>query len=82
MVVALSDPFPQVDGGGVQQLRDAGIDVSLQVMEDEARVIAAPYLKLVTTGRPWVIAKWAMTLDGKLATRSGHSQWYSISRQP
>ena len=43
----------------------------------EANWMLAPYRKLIETGRPWVIAKWAMTLDGKLATRTGNSQWIS-----
>ena len=45
--------------------------------EDSARTLNAPYLKLLSTGRPWVIAKWAMTLDGKIAARGGSSKWIS-----
>jgi diaminohydroxyphosphoribosylaminopyrimidine deaminase/5-amino-6-(5-phosphoribosylamino)uracil reductase len=77
VVVAVQDPFPQVNGGGIAQLRDAGIECDVSVRASEANWLLAPYRKLVTTGRPWVIAKWAITLDGKLATRSGDSQWIS-----
>jgi diaminohydroxyphosphoribosylaminopyrimidine deaminase/5-amino-6-(5-phosphoribosylamino)uracil reductase len=77
VVVAMRDPFPKVAGGGLKQLAAAGIDVELGLAEDEARALNAPYLKLVETGRPWTIAKWAMTLDGKIATRGGYSQWIS-----
>ncbi len=76
-VVAALDPFPQVDCKGVNELRTAGIECEVGVRAAEANWILAPYRKLITTGRPWVIAKWAMTLDGKLATRSGDSQWIS-----
>src|SRR4051812_33330730 len=83
VVTALRDPFPQVAGGGLKRLAAAGIDVELGLGESDVQQLNAPYLKLVTTGRPWVIAKWAMTLDGKIATRSGYSKWVSgdASRQ-
>lgn len=77
VVVAVRDPFPQVNGGGLQQLTDAGVVCEVGVGEADARSLLAPYLKLIERGRPWVIAKWAMTLDGKLATSSGSSQWIS-----
>jgi diaminohydroxyphosphoribosylaminopyrimidine deaminase/5-amino-6-(5-phosphoribosylamino)uracil reductase len=77
VVAAMRDPFPQVAGGGVQQLQGAGVAVEVGVCEAEARELNAPYLKLLATSRPWVIAKWAMTLDGKIATRSGYSKWIS-----
>jgi diaminohydroxyphosphoribosylaminopyrimidine deaminase / 5-amino-6-(5-phosphoribosylamino)uracil reductase len=77
VVAALADPFPQVSGQGFSELAAAGIEVEIGLMESEARRLHAPYLKRVTTGRPWIIAKWAMTLDGKLATRSGDSRWIS-----
>lgn len=77
VVVAHEDPFPQVAGGGIAELRQAGIQVDLGLMDQEARELNAPYLKLVRRGRPWILAKWAMTLDGKLATRTGSSRWIS-----
>jgi diaminohydroxyphosphoribosylaminopyrimidine deaminase/5-amino-6-(5-phosphoribosylamino)uracil reductase len=77
VVAAMGDPFPKVAGGGFAELRAAGIEVVSGVLEDEARQLNAPFLKLLATGRPWIIAKWAMTLDGKIATVSGDSRWIS-----
>ena len=77
VVIAQYDPFPKVQGGGVEQLQEAGIQVDVGVMQHEARLLNAPYLKRLKKGRPWVMAKWAMTLDGKIATRTGESQWIS-----
>ena len=74
---AMADPFPQVDGGGLQRLRAAGLEVHADVCEPEARRLNAPYLKLLQTGKPWVHLKWAMTLDGKIATRTKESKWIS-----
>jgi diaminohydroxyphosphoribosylaminopyrimidine deaminase/5-amino-6-(5-phosphoribosylamino)uracil reductase len=77
VVAAVRDPFPQVNGGGFRVLRAAGIEVVDSVCAAEASRLNAPFLTLVTAGRPYVHAKWAMTLDGKIATRTGHSQWIS-----
>jgi diaminohydroxyphosphoribosylaminopyrimidine deaminase / 5-amino-6-(5-phosphoribosylamino)uracil reductase len=77
VVVAGRDPFPSVDGGGIAALEAAGIAVDVGLQEASARTLNAPYLKLMATGRPWVIAKWAMTLDGKIAARGGSSRWIS-----
>jgi len=77
VVAAMHDPFPQVAGQGVEELRHAGIDVTVGVCEQDARTLNAPYLTLLGTGRPYVHAKWAMTLDGKIATRTGDSKWIS-----
>jgi len=77
VVVAQEDPFPQVRGRGIAELRAAGITVDVGLMQSDARRLNAPYLKLIQTGRPWIIAKWAMTLDGKIASRTGESRWIS-----
>lgn len=77
VVVGLIDPFPKVHGGGVAALKAAGITVETGVLKDECRQLVAPYLTRVTQHRPWVIAKWAMTLDGRIATRTKNSQWIS-----
>jgi diaminohydroxyphosphoribosylaminopyrimidine deaminase/5-amino-6-(5-phosphoribosylamino)uracil reductase len=73
----MGDPFPQVSGTGIQQLQKAGVTVEVGLLEGEARKLNAPYLALLTKKRPFVHAKWAMTLDGKIATRTGQSQWIS-----
>jgi len=77
VVVACRDPFPEVDGGGTAELQAAGVEVEVGLLQTEARRLNAPFFKLISTGRPWIIAKWAMTLDGKIATRTGSSQWIS-----
>ena len=77
VVAAMTDPFPEVSGQGAALLRAAGVAVELGPGEAEARQLNAPYLKLLATGRPYVHAKWAMTLDGKIATRTGDSKWIS-----
>jgi diaminohydroxyphosphoribosylaminopyrimidine deaminase/5-amino-6-(5-phosphoribosylamino)uracil reductase len=77
VVAAMPDPFPAVAGKGADQLRAAGVEVEFGPGEAGARRLNAPYLKLLATGRPYVHAKWAMTLDGKIATRTGDSKWIS-----
>ena len=77
VVAAMVDPFAAVQGKGVAQLRAAGVTVETGVGQDEAKRLNASYLTLVQTGRPYVHAKWAMTLDGKIATRTGDSKWIS-----
>ncbi|QDV59178.1 bifunctional diaminohydroxyphosphoribosylaminopyrimidine deaminase/5-amino-6-(5-phosphoribosylamino)uracil reductase RibD [Rosistilla oblonga] len=77
VVIAAVDPFSEVAGGGIAQIRAAGIDVEVGVCEAEANRLNAPFIKRVRQQKSWVIAKWAMTLDGKIATHSGNSQWIS-----
>lgn len=77
VVAAMSDPFPQVAGRGLAMLKAAGIDAAVGLFEEQARVLNAPYLKRLLTGRPHVLAKWATTLDGKTATASGDARWIS-----
>jgi diaminohydroxyphosphoribosylaminopyrimidine deaminase/5-amino-6-(5-phosphoribosylamino)uracil reductase len=77
VVAALEDPFPQVAGQGAALLRAAGVPIEFGVGAAQARRQNAPYLKLLATGQPYVHAKWAMSLDGKIATKTGDSQWIS-----
>jgi diaminohydroxyphosphoribosylaminopyrimidine deaminase/5-amino-6-(5-phosphoribosylamino)uracil reductase len=77
VVVAMSDPFPAVAGQGLRKLREANIEVEVGLLEVDAKRLTAPFRKLVEQGRPYVHAKWAMTLDGRLASRTGASKWIS-----
>ena len=77
VVVAMKDPFPDVAGRGIQKLRRAGIRVDVGLCRDQAAELNAPYLTLLQKKRPYVILKWAQSIDGKIATRTGDSQWIS-----
>ena len=81
--VADGDPNPNVAGKGVQQLQDAGINVHVGVHRQKASDLNEVHRKYIQTGRPFVILKTAMSLDGKIATASGESQWITseASRQ-
>ncbi|MCX5683257.1 MAG: bifunctional diaminohydroxyphosphoribosylaminopyrimidine deaminase/5-amino-6-(5-phosphoribosylamino)uracil reductase RibD, partial [Planctomycetota bacterium] len=71
VVAAVSDPFPQVAGKGLEILRQAGVETHAGVLEDAARHLNGAFFKRVKTGLPLVIAKWAMTLDGRIAVAPG-----------
>lgn len=77
VVVAMQDPYEQVAGRGIAGLRNAGIQVDVGILSEQAEQLNAPFLKRLRTKRPWLIAKWAMSLDGCIATNTGHSQWIS-----
>lgn len=80
---AIGDPNPRVNGKGHAQIEAAGINVHRGLCEKEAHELNRPFFKHVTTGKPFVTAKFAMSLDGKIATRTGDSHWItnSTSRQ-
>jgi len=75
--MAMLDPNPLVSGRGEEELEKAGIKTYVGEHEAEAREINEAYIKYITTGMPFVIAKFAVSLDGKIATRSGDSKWIS-----
>jgi len=77
VVAAMEDPFPPVDGSGLERLRQAGIPCEVGLLADRAQRLNAPYLKRLKTGQPWVIAKWAMTHDGQLALPEDMGRWIS-----
>jgi diaminohydroxyphosphoribosylaminopyrimidine deaminase/5-amino-6-(5-phosphoribosylamino)uracil reductase len=78
VVVAAVDPSPHASGKGIRQLRDAGIEVETGVCEEEAKLLNAAFMKFASTGRCWVVLKWAQTIDGKLAySDKTKGQWIS-----
>jgi len=74
-VIATTDPDPRVDGRGVEQLRQAGVEVTVGLCGPEAEAINAGFIASKRTGRPLVTLKVATSLDGKIATRTGESRW-------
>ncbi len=79
VLFARHDPH-DVSSGGQKVLREAGIDCELCELSRAAIHVSDPFCKRIQTGMPWVIAKWAQTVDGRVATRTGQSQWISSSR--
>ena len=77
VVAAMSDPNPKVAGRGFEILRSAGVEVEVGLLEDEARKLNEVFLKWVTQKLPFVTLKFACSLDGKISTVGGESQWIS-----
>lgn len=83
LYVGMVDPNPKVAGKGIEIIKNAGIQVVTNVMEQECREINQVFLKYITTNMPYVVMKNAISLDGKIATYTGKSKWISCeeSRQ-
>ncbi|NLZ52061.1 MAG: bifunctional diaminohydroxyphosphoribosylaminopyrimidine deaminase/5-amino-6-(5-phosphoribosylamino)uracil reductase RibD [Thermoanaerobacteraceae bacterium] len=75
VVAAMEDPNPKVSGRGFKKLKDAGIDVAVGVLEDKALKLNEVFVKNMSHKTPFVVAKIAQTMDGKIALSSGKSKW-------
>ncbi|MFZ5643316.1 MAG: bifunctional diaminohydroxyphosphoribosylaminopyrimidine deaminase/5-amino-6-(5-phosphoribosylamino)uracil reductase RibD [Bacillota bacterium] len=75
VIAAMKDPNPLVAGKGLGRLCDAGLDVDVGILEEEALKLNEVFIKYITTGMPFVVMKAAVSLDGKIATRAGDSKW-------
>lgn len=75
--IGMLDPNPLVLGRGVDKLKKAGIEVEVGILEKECRKLNEVFIKNITEKAPFVIQKWAMSLDGKIATTTGKSKWIS-----
>lgn len=79
VVVGCRDPNPHVPGGGVEKLREAGVEVVTGVLEDRAKQLIRPWAKYITEGSSYLALKLAISLDGRVATRTGISKWITGS---
>lgn len=79
VVISVADPAPHTSAGGMERLRAAGILVETGLLSAEGAELIAPFTRLQRSGRTYVHAKWAMSLDGKIAARTGMSRWISNS---
>lgn len=75
VVVGTPDPHPHTNGRGIETLRKGGVEVLVGVLEEPCRELIRGFASVAERGRPYVLLKVAATLDGRIATRTGHSQW-------
>ncbi|MFO7818705.1 MAG: bifunctional diaminohydroxyphosphoribosylaminopyrimidine deaminase/5-amino-6-(5-phosphoribosylamino)uracil reductase RibD [Halanaerobacter sp.] len=80
VVIAMKDPNPKISGAGVKRLRQAGLEVKVGLLEEKAKELNEAFIKYITTDKPFVILKNAITLDGKIATKTGDAKWISGSK--
>lgn len=80
VVIAMQDPNPNVAGNGIKRLKEAGIDVTIGVLTEQAEAINKGFLKLMRTGLPYIQLKLAASLDGKIAMASGESKWITSNK--
>jgi len=77
--IACLDPNPEVSGKGVKKLREHGIEVEVGLLEDRSKALNKVFFKYITTKRPYIHLKMAMTLDGKMFSQTGSSKWITSS---
>lgn len=77
VVIGMKDPNPLVNGKGIYRLQSRGVKVTVGVMENYCRRLNDSYVHFITTGKPLITLKMAQTLDGRIATSTGHSKWIS-----
>ncbi len=77
VVIGIADPNPLVAGRGIAALQSAGIETVVGVCEEACREINEKFIKFITTGQPYVTLKYAQTIDGRIASATGHSRWVS-----
>lgn len=80
VVIGMIDPNPLVAGNGVDKLKKAGIEVKVGVLEEKCKKLNEVFIKYILSKKPFVVLKTAMSLDGKIATRTGESKWISSEK--
>ena len=80
VIIGCVDSNPKVAGGGIKKLKDAGIEVVVNVLEEECRKLNEVFFYYIANKRPFVVMKYAMTMDGKIATVSGKSKWITSEK--